>query len=85
MGRSYSYFRNGVVIYTVVVQGCIIARLQHLKTKSLVPSSPSAQQPADKTDYRRMHEVLSALVDKMQYYPLVQVVTRAGVAWQYYS
>jgi hypothetical protein len=64
----YYWFRNAVIFFSLVVQCVIIARLRQLR---------SQQTAAD----QRVYEVLSALVDKMQYYPWVQLVTRAGADW----
>ncbi len=72
---TYYWLRSAVIVYCVLVQCIIMARLRQLKSHSLTATA------LNKADSMRLYVVLGALVDKMQYYPLVQVVTRAGAVW----
>ena len=73
MFKTYFLLRDAVIVFSVLVQCIIVARLRQLKSLT--------STPFDKLDYKRLYDVLGALVDKLQYYPLVQVVTRAGASW----
>jgi hypothetical protein len=73
----YYWLRLTVIMYCIVGQWIINGRLRWLNKQAdkICLSRPPA------FDYARVSAVLRALVEKMWFYPIVQVVTRGGAVW----